>query len=118
KVVDALQIFPSLGLDLGDDAKLWAIILISVFVLAYASAAGLWGVVATDFFQFVLALLGAIIVAWSAVSHAGGLGEVVRLAQQNTSFDALSFTPFKLGGDTLISWSRTAGITATTFFAY
>ncbi len=118
KVVDALQIFPSLGLDLGDNGKLWAIILISVFVLVYASAAGLWGVVATDFFQFFLALLGAIIVAWAAVAHVGGLDDVVRLAQRNTEFDALSFTPFKLGGDTLVSWSRTAGITATTFFAY
>ncbi len=118
KVVDALQIFPSLGLDLGDDAKLWAIVLISVFVLVYSSAAGLWGVVATDFFQFFLALIGAIIVAWAAVAHVGGLGEVVELAQQNTSFDALSFTPFEFGGDTLISWSRTAGITASTFFAY
>ncbi|HEU5208153.1 MAG TPA: sodium:solute symporter family protein [Longimicrobiales bacterium] len=118
KVVDALQIFPSLGLDLGDNGKLWAIILISVFVLVYAGAAGLWGVVATDFFQFFLALIGAIIVAWAAVAHVGGLDDVVRLAQANTEFDALSFTPFHFGGDTLISWSRTAGITATTFFAY
>lgn len=118
KVVDALQIFPSLGLDLGDNGKLWAIILISVFVLVYAGAAGLWGVVATDFFQFFLALIGAIIVAWTAVAHVGGLDDVVRLAQRNTEFDALSFTPFHFGGDTLISWSRTAGITATTFFAY
>ncbi len=118
KVVDALQIFPSLGLELGDSGKLWAIIAVSVLVLAYASAAGLWGVVATDFFQFFLALAGAITVAWVAVAHVGGLDDVVRLAQTNTNFDALSFTPFTLGGDSLIGWSRTAGITATTFFAY
>jgi len=118
KVVDALQIFPSLGLDLGDDAKLWGIILISVFVLLYASAAGLWGVVATDFFQFFLALFGAIVVAWAAVAHVGGLDDVVRLAQTHTEFDALSFTPFHFSRDSLITWSRTAGITASTFFAY
>ncbi len=118
KVVDALQIFPSLGLDLGDNGKLWAIILVSAFVLLYAGAAGLWGVVATDFFQFFLALFGAIIVAWAAVAHVGGLDDVVRIAQRNTEFDALSFTPLEFGGDTLIGWSRTAGITATTFFAY
>ena len=117
KVVDALQIFPSLGLDVGENGKLWAIIGVSVLVLAYAGVSGLWGVVATDFFQFFLALLGAIIVAVSAVSHVGGLGEVARLAQQTTGFDALSFTPFHFSGDG-ISWSRTAGITATTFFAY
>jgi Na+/proline symporter len=117
KVVDALQIFPSLGLDVGDNGKLWAIIGVSVLVLAYAGVSGLWGVVATDFFQFFLALLGAIIVAIAAVNHAGGLAEVSRLAQQTTNFDALAFTPFHFSGDG-ISWSRTAGISATTFFAY
>jgi Na+/proline symporter len=114
KVVDALQIFPSLGLDVGDNGKLWAIIGVSVLVLAYAGVSGLWGVVATEFF---LALLGAIIVAIAAVNHAGGLAEVSRLAQQTTNFDALAFTPFHFSGDG-ISWSRTAGISATTFFAY
>lgn len=118
KVVDALQIFPSLGLEVGANDKLWAIIAVSVLVLAYAGIAGLWGVVATDFFQFFLALIGAIIVAVFAVVHVGGLDDVVRLAQQNTDFDVLAFTPFTFGGDTLIAWSKTAGITATTFFAY
>ena len=119
KVVDALQVFPSLGLEVGDNGKIWAIIAVSVLVLAYASAAGLWGVVATDFFQFFLALAGAIAVAWVAVANVGGLGDVVRSAQANTGFDALSFTPFTFGGDgNWISWSKTAGITASTFFAY
>ncbi|MGQ0814733.1 MAG: sodium:solute symporter family protein [Gemmatimonadota bacterium] len=118
KVVDALQVFPSLGIEVGDNAKMWAIVAVSVLVLAYAGAAGLWGVVATDFFQFFLALIGAIIVAVFAVVHVGGLGDVVRLAQQNTAFDALSFTPFKFGDGSLIAWSKTAGISATTFFAY
>lgn len=119
KVVDALQVFPSLGIEVGENGKMWAIIAISVLVLAYAGIAGLWGVVATDFFQFFLALIGAIIVAVFAIVHVGGLGDVVRGAQQNTGFDALSFTPFHFGGeDGWISWSKTAGITATTFFAY
>jgi solute:Na+ symporter, SSS family len=119
KVVDALQIFPSLGLNVGASGKLWGIIAVSVLVLAYAGVAGLWGVVATDFFQFFLALVGAIIVAVFAVGHAGGLASVREQAQSLTSFDMLSFTPFSFGGDGgLISWSKTAGISAATFFSY
>lgn len=118
KVVDALQVFPSLGLEVGENGKLWAIIAVSALVLLYASAAGLWGVVVTDFFQFFLALFGALAVAWAAVSHVGGLGEVARLAQRNTAFDVLAFTPFEFGDGGLVRWSKTAGITATTFFAY
>ena len=70
KVVDALQIFPGLGIEVGENGKLWAIVGVSVLVLAYAGAAGLWGVVATDFFQFVLAMVGALIVAVAAVGVA------------------------------------------------
>jgi solute:Na+ symporter, SSS family len=118
KVVDALQIFPSLGIDVGEQGKLWAIIGVSVLVLLYASAAGLWGVVATDFFQFILALAGAIIVAVVAVDHVGGLGPMVAAAQRYTEFDVLSFTPLEFSRDTVVAFSKTAGITATTFFAY
>ncbi|HEX6133412.1 MAG TPA: sodium:solute symporter family protein [Longimicrobiales bacterium] len=118
KVVDALQIFPSLGLELGDTGKLWAIIGISALVLAYAGIAGLWGVVATDFFQFFLALAGAIVVAVVAVNHVGGLGQVHELAQRTTEFDVLAFTPLTFSRDTLIGWSEAAGITAATFFSY
>jgi solute:Na+ symporter, SSS family len=118
KVVDALQIFPSLGIDVGEQGKLWAIIGVSVLVLLYASAAGLWGVVATDFFQFILALGGAIIVAVVAVDHVGGLGPMVAAAQRYTEFDVLSFTPLEFSRETMVAFSKTAGITATTFFAY
>jgi solute:Na+ symporter, SSS family len=118
KVVDALQVFPSLGMDVGDNGKLWAIIGVSVFVLLYAGVAGLWGVAATDFFQFFLALIGAILVAVFAVSHVGGLGEVTRLAQQNTEFDVLAFTPFTFGDGGLIRMSQQTGISALTFFSY
>jgi solute:Na+ symporter, SSS family len=74
KVLDALEIFPALGLEVGDEGKLWLVVAVSIFVLLYAGLAGLWGVVATDFFQFFLGLLGAITVAVIAVVHVGGLG--------------------------------------------
>jgi solute:Na+ symporter, SSS family len=117
KAVDALQIFPSLGLDLGDQGKLWAIVLVSVLVLAYAGVAGLWGVAATDFFQFFLGMGGALIVAVFAVNHVGGIRPMVERAQELTDFDVLAFTPFTFEGGVL-QWSQAAGITAATFFSY
>ncbi|MGK7311630.1 MAG: sodium:solute symporter family protein [Candidatus Longimicrobiales bacterium M2_2A_002] len=118
KVVDALGVFPSLGLELGAAAKLWTVIGVAVFVLLYAGIAGLWGVVATDFFQFFLGLAGAIVVAVVAVAHVGGMGEVVAGAQRLTDFDVLGFTPLEFGGESLIGWSKAAGISALTFFSY
>jgi Na+/proline symporter len=121
KVVDALQVFPSLGLDVGESGKLWAVVGVSVLVLTYAGLAGLWGVVVTDFFQFFLGMVGAVVVAWAAVAHVGGLGEMVARAQALTDFDVLSFTPLTFGSEASngwIGWSSVAGISASTFFAY
>jgi solute:Na+ symporter, SSS family len=121
KVLDALQLFPALGLEVGDQGKLWLVVGVSLFVLLYAGLAGLWGVVATDFFQFFLGLAGAITVAVIAVYHVGGLDDVALGAQQVTQFDVLAFTPITFGQGglfNLIGWSTAAGITASTFFAY
>jgi Na+/proline symporter len=121
KVVDALQVFPSLGLEVGDAGKLWGILLISVITLIYSGVAGLWGVVATDFIQFFLAMIGAIIVAVVAVDHAGGLAAMRDQAQAFTQFDMLAFTPFTFGEGGalgLIGWSKAAVVSGSTFFAY
>lgn len=75
KVVDALGVWEQFGVT-GDTAKLWTVVIIAGVVLVYAAFAGLWGVVTTDFFQLVLALLGAIVVAWYAVGEVGGLDAV------------------------------------------
>lgn len=118
KVVDALQIFPSLGLEVGESGKLWGILLVSALVLVYAAVAGLWGVVATDFFQFFLGMIGALVVAVYAVAHVGGLGAMAERAQALTQFDVLAFTPLTFGDGGWVRWSNAAGISATTFFAY
>lgn len=117
KVVDALQLWQSLGVEPGEDIKLWSVVGVSILVLVYAGFSGLWGVVATDFFQFFLALLGAIIVAIVAVNHVGGIRELISQVKQASDLDMLSFFPvqWNSGG---FSWSDTAGITATTFSAY
>ena len=117
KVVDALELWQSLGLNPGDNIKIWSVVGVSILVLVYSGFSGLWGVVATDFFQFFLALLGAIVVAIVAVNHIGGIHELIPLVQQVSDIDVLSFFPLSFGDDG-IGWSDAAGITATTFSAY
>jgi SSS family solute:Na+ symporter len=118
KVVDALGVFQSFGMNLGASGKLWSVVAVSSLVLLYSSIAGLWGVAATDFFQFFLGLFGAILVAIFAVADVGGLHAMVQRAQAVTRFDVLSFTPLTFGHGSLIGWSKTAGISALTFFSY
>lgn len=127
KVIGALGLFESFGVAPdesigGLDPKLLMVVGVSVLVLLYAGFSGLWGVVATDFFQFFLALFGAIVVAWFAVGspQIGGLGGLVEKAQAATDFDALSFIPLNFDADTWlgVGWSAFAGISASTFFAY
>ncbi len=127
KVVGALGLFESLGVApneriWGLDPKLLTVIGVSVLVLFYAGFSGLWGVVVTDFFQFFLALFGAIAVAWFAIGspEIGGLGNLVEKAQAATDFDVLSFIPLNFEADTWlgVGWSAFAGISASTFFAY
>jgi SSS family solute:Na+ symporter len=104
KVVDALGLWEQFGVA-ADSQKLWTVIAIAALVLVYAAFSGLWGVVATDFFQLVLALVGALIVMTYAVSEVGGLGamtERIAAAGKGTRLDffpsaenaALPFTTF------------------------
>ncbi len=127
KVMEALSFWSLLGIPtggtvLGLDPKMLSVLVLLVFVLLYAGLAGLWGVVATDFVQFVLALIGAVLVAWFAIRspEVGGLSGLVTQAQAATDFDVLAFVPFEIGWDDglRIGWSAFAGISASTFFAY
>ncbi|MEL7476820.1 MAG: sodium:proline symporter, partial [Cyanobacteria bacterium J06555_12] len=77
KVVEGLQLWQSAGIDPSDNLKLFSAIAVSLFVMLYAGLSGLWGVVVTDFFQFFLALGGALAVAIATVTQIGGMGELV-----------------------------------------
>lgn len=93
KVLEALGILDSLPAWLPGDAKLWAVVALAVTVLIYAGISGLWGVVATDFFQFILALGGALLVAGFALADTGGLsGLKAQLIEAGRS-DALRLIP-------------------------
>ncbi|WP_036484363.1 sodium:solute symporter family protein [Myxosarcina sp. GI1] len=117
KVVDALQLWQSLGFTPGENLKLWSVIGISILVLVYAGFSGLWGVVATDFFQFFLALLGAIVTAIVAVNSVGGMHQLIPQVRQITDIDVLAFFPLQFDSGRF-SWSDAAGIPLTTFSAY
>ena len=117
KVVDALELWQSLGVNPGENLKIWSVVGVSALVLVYSGFSGLWGVVATDFFQFFLALLGAIAVAIVAVNHVGGIHQLIPQVQQVSDLDVLSFFPLQFSNGSM-RWSDAAGITATTFSAY
>ena len=117
KVVDALELWQSLGVNPGENIKIWSVVGVSVIVLVYSGFSGLWGVVTTDFFQFFLALLGAIAVAIVAVNHVGGIHELIPQVQQASKIDVLAFFPFQFSNGSM-GWNDAAGITATTFSAY
>ena len=116
KVVDALQLWQSVGIDPGSNGKIWSVVAISLFVLLYSGFSGLWGVVATDFFQFFLGLFGAIAVAVTAVHSVGGVHQLIPEIQQSQTIDILAFFPLQWNQG--LSWNDAAGITATTFSAY
>ncbi|MEX1010849.1 MAG: sodium:solute symporter family protein [Balneolaceae bacterium] len=55
-------------------AEPWAIITILYLMVGlYIAVSGLWGVVVTDFIQFIIAMAGSILLAWYAVDSVGGL---------------------------------------------
>jgi Na+/proline symporter len=95
-------------------------LLICIFVLIpftgiYTSIGGLWGVLVTDLFQFILKMGMVIVLAWVAVVKIGGMhalrlqlqlvGEAARHNGVQTS-DPLAFFPdFHLGWTTSAIWT-------------
>jgi Na+/proline symporter len=108
KVIEALGLWDALQIDLPGEPRLWIVIGVSALVLFYAGLAGLWGVVATDFIQFVLALVGALLVAAYALPDVGGIAGVKAALIEQGLADRIDFMP----------WSDVAQLSMTTFLAY
>ncbi|MGD2182335.1 sodium:solute symporter family protein [Lusitaniella coriacea] len=115
KVVEGLNIWETLGIAADENLKFLSVVGVSVLVLIYAGFAGLWGVVATDFIQFILALFGAIAVALFTLNspEVGGIRALLPKVQEITEFDVLSFLPLNWN----FTWNDAAGITGTVFAA-
>jgi solute:Na+ symporter, SSS family len=84
-----------LAITLGWD-QLTAVFISLAITGVYSALSGLWGVVVTDFFQFVFAMLGTIALAWFAVQlpQIGGLNGLVAKVPSGT----LDFVPSFSGG--------------------
>jgi len=65
----------TLGLDPGAGA--WVVLGLFLLTLGYTLLSGLWGVVLTDLFQFVLAMLGSILLALLAIHSVGGMSALL-----------------------------------------
>ncbi len=60
----------------GMDAESFTVLVLFIVTVGYTTISGLWGVVITDFFQFVLAMGGCIATAVLAFRAAGGWGPI------------------------------------------
>lgn len=66
-----------------------SIVVSSVVTLAYSALSGYWGVVTTDLMQFVIAMVGAVALAFISVDRVGGLAAL----KDQLSTETLSFFP-------------------------
>ncbi|MBF0517970.1 MAG: DMT family protein [Nitrospirae bacterium] len=99
-------------LDIGLGWDKWTAIFISSGVtIIYSMFAGYWGVIITDFFQFILAMAGSIILAVISVGQVGGLAALTsKVAAIGGGNHYLDFFPSFEGG--------LLGIPVLTFAAY
>ena len=73
---------------------LWIVLGIIALTSFISALAGLWGVLVTDLFQFVLKMTMIIILAFAAVNAVGGIDLMkVKLSQIHRAGSALSFVP-------------------------
>jgi SSS family solute:Na+ symporter len=91
KVMVALDVATVLRLP--GDPQLWSVLLIVTLTLVYAAASGLWGVVWTDFFQLVLKMFGALLVAGYALAEVHGLSGLRSALDAAGHADALRLLP-------------------------
>jgi Na+/proline symporter len=115
KVVVALGLLDGLPALPGDE-RLWAILPIVLLTLLYTAASGLWGVVATDFLQYVLALAGALLVMGYALHEVGGLGSLT--AQLRASGQGSKLVLVPLGADALVPLSTFLGYVCVQWWAF
>jgi Na+/proline symporter len=115
KVVTSLGVFDSLP-NLPGDPRLWAILPIVVLVLLYTAVSGLWGVVATDFIQYILAMAGALIVMGYALHEIGGLDAMVSRLHAAGESRRLALIP--VGPDALVPMSTFLGYIGIQWWAF
>ena len=96
--------------------QLWAVVLVVAITLAYTTVSGLWGVVATDFIQYVLAMVGAVVVAVYAVHEVGGLGPLTAHFRDAGQGHRLDLVP--LGPDAMLPLGTFLGYVGIQWWAF
>ena len=82
-LVDLDGVTARLGIDGVIDGRWLGILVCLAIATLYTVLSGLWGVVVTDFVQFIIAMAGAIALAVIALGEVGGIGELkLRLAER------------------------------------
>lgn len=115
KLVAALGVFDGLPALPGDE-RLWAILPILAIVVVYTAASGLWGVVATDFLQYVLAMAGAVTVMAYALAEVGGLPGLTASLRDSGQGDKLALLP--TGPDATLPMSTFLGYLLVQWWAF
>ncbi|MDD4856620.1 MAG: Na+:solute symporter [Candidatus Krumholzibacteria bacterium] len=88
KIIVVTMGWDSTQMILGMDAESFTVLVLFVITGVYTTISGLWGVVITDFFQFVLAMGGCILTAALAFRSIGGWGPIRdRIAANGFSLD-------------------------------
>ncbi len=84
-----------------------AVLILIAITGLYAVLSGLWGVVVTDFIQFIMAMTGCIALAWFGMEHIGGLHALKTGLAENFGSDheVLRFVP-RLGESSWMPLSR------------
>lgn len=77
-------------------SKAQAILFCMALTATYSCMSGYWGVIVTDFFQFILAMSGAFLLAFYAVDAAGGMQHIVEVLSHT---DKLQFIPPMTGSN-------------------
>ena len=101
-----------LAITLGWD-RLTAVLVSLAITGIYSALSGLWGVVVTDFFQFLFAMAGTIALAWFAMQlpQIGGVERLTTLVDPAT----MSFVP---SFDAMTAGAALAALPAGAFFTY
>lgn len=108
-----------------DVGPLEATVFAAAITLGYSMLSGLWGVVVTDLVQFVLAMVGAVLLAVFAVEAAGGMGTMLDGLREIGRADTLRFLPrldaappAGVWESPLLAWSATALATFLVFVVF
>jgi len=90
-----------------------------VITVAYAVAAGLWAVLWTDFFQFIIMMAAIIVLAYFAVDAVGGIGALRAGVTEHFGSEtaALSVLPVRMGPDGIMAYAWMPLLALTVFLS-